>query len=272
MGPVAELSPIELAVKRLRRDGETLSRTSLNPELIEEYTELTLQGVELPPVRACFDGTSYWLTDGFHRAAAAQRSNKETIRVQVFRGNLADAQWDSYRANAVHGLRRTAEDLRLVVMRALCHEKSANLTNCELARHLQVSEKTIRRVRSLLSSARAEDERVAMRNGREYKIHTANIGKAGNGPRTHKTAEKEAQATLDRRLVADLLIMDREATPDVRRILVVFRNWTQRAPNPLSVLQALEGVVGELKRNRVPCPSQNEAYRSTYSGNRPVEP
>jgi hypothetical protein len=238
---------VALPVKMLRRDGKMQSRTSLNPETVEEYAELMLGGAELPPVRACFDGNSYWLTDGFHRVAAAERSHHDTIRVEVFRGTFADARWDSYRANAMHGLRRTPEDLRLVVTRALRHEKAANISNCEIARHIQVSEKTIRRYRNRLSSADAGDERVSMRNGREYKIHTANIGKTRKRPQMHRA--EEVHATLEHRLADDLLVMDRHASPEVRRILIILRNWTQRAPNPLHALQALESVIAELKPN-----------------------
>lgn len=239
-----ELDCIQLRLTMLRRDGETQARMRLNLQVVEEYAELMREGIELPPIRACFDGSNYWITDGFHRVCAAEHLHLEAIRVEVFHGTLTDAQWESYGANAVHGLRRTLEDLRLIVGRALRHEKSANLTNCELARHLHVSEKTIRRFRNLLSSARAEDERTAVRNGHEYKIHTANIGKS---VRTAKCSNGKANVTLERRLAADLLMMDREAGPEVRRVLVIFRNWTQRAPNPLSVLQALEHVITEVK-------------------------
>jgi len=264
VGTACELKPegapilerIELPVRTLRLDGETQSRTYLNPEVIEEYAELMLEGVEFPPVRACFDGASYWLTDGFHRVAATEHAQRTSILVEVFRGTLADARWDSYRANAVHGLRRMTEDLRLVVKRALRHDRAAPLSNRELARHLNVSEKTVRRVRGNLSAACAADQRVAVRNGREYKIHTANIGKRQNGRPARKIVREEVSATLDRRLAADLLTMEHEASADVRRILMIFRNWTHRAPPPSSVLQALESVVDELKANRIPLRSK----------------
>jgi hypothetical protein len=203
-----------------------------------------LDGIEFPPVRVCFDGASYWLTDGFHRVAAAESLQRGAMRAQLFHGTATDAQWDSYCSNAHHGLRRTPEDLKRIIMRTLRHPKSAGLTNCEIARHLHVSEKTVRRFRWQVSSASAEDERVAMRNGREYKIHTANIGK------TRKEESATAHATLERRLAADLLLMDREASPEVRRILRIFTGWTRRALQPLQVLHALENLMADLKTNR----------------------
>jgi uncharacterized ParB-like nuclease family protein len=244
-----KLERVDVPIRVLRLDGETESRTRINAEVTEEYVELILEGIELPPVRVCWDGTSYWLTDGFHRVAAAQRLGHKTISAEVFHGTLSDAQWDSYRANAVHGLRRTPADVKLVIARALRHENSAKLTNCELARHLHVSEKTIRRFRSQLPSAQAEDERIARRKGQEYKINTANIGKAGKRPPTQPTPAADAAATLERRLAADLITMDHEASPDVRRILKVFGQWVERAPDPSIVLGALTDLVKEFKGN-----------------------
>ena len=58
MGVAAEfrlegsLPPVELPVKMLRRDGKTQSRTSLNPETVEEYAELMRGDIELPPLCA----------------------------------------------------------------------------------------------------------------------------------------------------------------------------------------------------------------------------
>jgi hypothetical protein len=168
---------IDLPVTVLRRDGQTDSRTHLNPKVIQEYAQLILDGIVLPPVRACFDGKNYWLTDGFHRVAAIERAGHQVISVEVFRGTISEAQWDSYSANAKHGVRRTSADLKVVIGRALRHDMSAKLTNCELARHLHVSEKTTRRFRHTSSSAHAEDERIATRKGQQYKLNTANIGK-----------------------------------------------------------------------------------------------
>jgi hypothetical protein len=240
---------ITLPIKSLRRDGGTQARASINADVVEEYAELMLEGIEFPPVRAHFDGTSYWLADGFHRVAAAERLKRETIWVRISHGTLADAQWDSYCANALHGLRRTPDDMRLIVARALHHERAQRLSNRELGRHLYVSERTIRRIRERLSAATAADTRIGTRNGREYEIHTANIGK----PQRDASGAKnlEVRATIDRRLAADVLVMDREASPEVRRILRIFANWTQGAPEPLAVLQALENLIAELKGSRV---------------------
>lgn len=250
----AEESPkvecVQLPLRLLRCDGETQSRQQLNLDVVQQYAELMLGGVDLPPVRACFDGTSYWLTDGFHRVAAAEQVGLEKIYVELFRGSLSDARWDSYRANAIHGLRRTPDDVKVVIRRALIHERAIDLSNRELARHLHVSEKTIRRFRESTSAAGAADVRLAFRNGGEYKIHTANIGKGRKDSQV--LIGKNSHTALDRRLAAELLVMEREASPDVRRLLIIFKNWTQRTPHPSMTLQALESVVAELKRSRIP--------------------
>lgn len=168
---------IDLEVSLLRRDGETQSRASLNNEVIEEYAELMLEGAQFPPVRAYFDGSYYWLSDGFHRVAAVELLLRETIRVEAISGSLTDAKWDSYKANTLHGLRRTPGDVRLTLSRAIHHERSLNLSNRELARQLHISERTVRRFRDSSPAPSPTPERLAIRNGKEYKIRTENIGK-----------------------------------------------------------------------------------------------
>ena len=44
---------VELALQLIRRDGETQSRSRLNQEVIREYADLLLDGVELPPIQLC---------------------------------------------------------------------------------------------------------------------------------------------------------------------------------------------------------------------------
>ena len=48
------------------------------------------RGEELPPVRVRFDGTDYFLEDGFRRVEAAKRVGVGEIEAEVLSGTLAD--------------------------------------------------------------------------------------------------------------------------------------------------------------------------------------
>ena len=49
-------------------------------------------GEKLPPLVVRFDGTNYWLQDGFHRIEAATRMGFEKVEAEIIAGTLADME------------------------------------------------------------------------------------------------------------------------------------------------------------------------------------
>jgi hypothetical protein len=70
---------------------------------------------------AFYDGESYWLADGFHRAEGALSAQIGELECDIRQGTVADAQWYSYGVNKSHGLRRTNDDKQRAVKAALSH-------------------------------------------------------------------------------------------------------------------------------------------------------
>ncbi len=139
---------MKLKLEQIRTDGGTQPRAELREEVIADYAERMESGVTFPPVIVFFDGTNYWLADGFHRLMAARRAAPDQpLPATVHTGTLQDAQWFSYSVNKTHGLRRTNEDKERAVRAALAHEKAATLSNVNIAQHCGVSEFTVRKYR-----------------------------------------------------------------------------------------------------------------------------
>ena len=139
---------MKLNYEQIRIDGGTQPRVELLIEVMEEYAEQMRAGVEFPPITVFFDGKEYWLADGFHRFGAALRARPgDPIEVEVIQGTQTDAQWYSYGVNKAHGVRRTNPDKERAVRAALKHPKSAGLSNCQIAEHCGVDEKTVRKYR-----------------------------------------------------------------------------------------------------------------------------
>ena len=111
----------QLLVESIRTDGQTQSRVKISDETVVEYAEAMKAdvGVPFPPLTVYFDGTDYWLADGFHRLLAAQRIGRKNIAAEVTQGSRKDAAWASCAANQFHGLRRTNPDKRKCVTMAL---------------------------------------------------------------------------------------------------------------------------------------------------------
>lgn len=231
---------LRLQVQIIRRDGGTQGRLALKPTVVKEYAELMAEGVKFPPVRTWFDGCEYWLSDGFQRLAAADLIKVETVDAEVLHGNIDDARWDSYAANRFHGLRRTRADMEVIIERALVHPHSKQLSNVQIAQHLSVSEATIRRWRTHLSSSGDEDRmRIARRGDSSYSINVCNIGKCNDG-RTSRIKSRRA-------LQQDLDTMKGLASPEARRVLNIVGNWIFAGCSPESCLEAIETVVRDLR-------------------------
>jgi hypothetical protein len=167
----------ELPLERLRTDGDTQPRSQMNEEVAEDYAQEMRDGVTLPPVDATFDGDQYWLWDGFHRLQAAKKAGKTTISVTVTPGTVEDARWLALAANKNHGLRRSNEDKKLSVEKAL--RLWPDRSDHVIAEHVGVNHSTVSRHRALLPPGVAMqhlDERTG-RDGKTYK--TGKRGKRG---------------------------------------------------------------------------------------------
>ena len=160
-----------LNVAQIRTDGGTQHRKT-DPSLIRQYAALMAAETKFPPLSVWFDGTHYWLTDGFHRLAAAEQCGFKYVTACIHNGSLEDAIWDSFCANSQHGLRRKRSDIVRLIERTLKHAKASSLSNVQIAKHLGIPETTVRRWRRRLSSPLGEDTyRQVNRNGTKYTLH-----------------------------------------------------------------------------------------------------
>ncbi len=142
---------MQLDPKTIRVDGGTQPRAELLIEVMEDYAEQMLGGVEFPPITVFFDGKDYWLVDGFHRLGAHQRVRPNAaIEAEVIQGTQTEAQWYSLGANKTHGLRRTPEDRRRAVQAALRHPTGSARSDREIAEHIGVSHHTVGKYREQL--------------------------------------------------------------------------------------------------------------------------
>lgn len=133
---------MNLPTRMIKMDGGTQPRSQLNGEVITEYAEAMKAGVTFPDVIVFYDGSVYWLSDGFHRVNAARETGLETVNADVRQGDKRDAVLFSVGANANHGLRRNREDKRRSIRR-LCDDsewqsRSVNWMAriCKVSNHL----------------------------------------------------------------------------------------------------------------------------------------
>lgn len=132
-----------LKIDQIRRDGATQPRAAIDFETVFDYMDAMVDGAEFPPVTVFYDGTDYWLADGFHRVKAREQGGFDEIACEVHQGTQQDAQWYSFAANKTNGLRRTNDDKQRAVKAALLHPLGVGLSDRQIGSHVGVDHKTV---------------------------------------------------------------------------------------------------------------------------------
>lgn len=184
---------------------------------------------KLPAVTVFFDGSAYWLADGFHRFHAHRYVKAAEIACQVHTGTQRDAILFAAKANADHGLKRNNADKRKAVEtllrdRRVCLDVNGNpWSDRAIAEMCAVSHEFVRTVRGQVSTvdtctdvdtptdgevstfeppATAEntvsrEPKVTKRAGRDGKTYTVKPKKPAPAPKDEPAAPVEAK-TQDR--------------------------------------------------------------------------
>ena len=129
------------------KDGGAQMRVEMKPDVVREYADDMAAGAVFPPVEVYYDGSIYWLAEGYHRVAAARLLDRETIDAEVLDGGERDAILHGIGSNASHGLRRTQADKRRAVERLLRDEEWSKWSNRKIAEAAKVDHKTVATVR-----------------------------------------------------------------------------------------------------------------------------
>lgn len=194
-----------LPIASIMLDHEIQPRQQLNQEVVAEYAEAMKQGATFPPVVAYFDGTKYWLADGFHRVQAKETNGALEILTEVQLGSQREAKLFAVGANTDHGLRRSNADKRRAVKSLLNDHKWSQWSNREIARRCGVSYEMVRLIRgeicdktcqrqNLTNSSTLPSERLVRRNDKVQNMNISNIGTSSTNrkhtPRYSKTTQK----------------------------------------------------------------------------------
>jgi hypothetical protein len=178
-----------LPVSAIKVDPACQARASMNDDTVAEYVEIMREKGDdpFPAIVVLHDGTDYWLSDGFHRYAAAKKAELDCLKSRIRKGTRREAILNSVGANASHGLRRTNADKRRAVSILLEDEEWSTWSNREVARRCGVDEGLVRKVKDELGSSApvyADNPQIARRverKGTAFEMETAKIGKKDAG-------------------------------------------------------------------------------------------
>ncbi len=174
----------------IRIDGGTQPRVAIDEKTVAEYAELLKCKTQFPPVVVFYDGTTYWLADGFHRYFAGKRIECACISAEIHLGTLRDAILYSVGANANHGLQRSNRDKKKAVLTLLEDEEWSQWSDNEIARKCGVSQPFVSKSKSSLItviSEKSSPRTYKTKHGTIAKMKTSKIGKAKGKRRTSKS-------------------------------------------------------------------------------------
>lgn len=179
-----------LSIAEIRRDGGTQPREKLDLNHIATLKEAIEDGAELDPVIVFYDGTDYWLADGFHRCKATEEGGFEDIQCIIYQGTRRDAILYSVGANAEHKAAkpRSRADKRRAVTMLLNDPEWSKWSDREIARQCKVSNFFVSKLRrdSLTVINHSENENseneaktrtYTTKHGTTAIMQTGNIGK-----------------------------------------------------------------------------------------------
>lgn len=117
--PSANAKFAKVRTSALRLDFQ--SRENLDEESVHRYAQTLRNGESLPAIYVRFDGTSYFLQDGFHRVEAARREElwrfrlrSRPVRLRTWKTSLRNISKNSKSGSAL--LRQRAFNLSLLLI------------------------------------------------------------------------------------------------------------------------------------------------------------
>jgi hypothetical protein len=177
----------EISIEKINIYGGTQARVKTNEDAIESYADEMQRGAVFPPISVYFDGSTYWLADGFHRYLATKRNGQPAIAAEVQPGGRVEALRHALGANSLNGVYRTNGDKRNAVEIAL--EEWPELANPVIAEICKVSAELARGCRQQMEKTGRIPQMITV-TGRDGKSYPGAIERQPRGKTEESSSEK----------------------------------------------------------------------------------
>lgn len=271
---MSKLQPTQqtVGIVDIRLDGGTQARVQIDDATVKAYYEATLAYVAFPRIVVFFDGSDYWLADGFHRLLAFIRTHyKDTIECDVHVGGKRDALLYAIGANTSHGLRRTNEDKERAVRLLLEDGEWAKLSDVEIARAAAVTQPFVGNVKKQLITVISCNTRQTGRDGRTRRRSSEKRSASARGKaKAHGKREQQDTEALPSPATATSTPTETNVIGDLQsRVSSMLAASTSSTPSRTScVLRASRGRsrrCGRRGRHCVSVPRREAQVRSWVS-------
>jgi hypothetical protein len=178
----------------IRIDGGTQGRVVIDQQHVYHMVEMMKEGYEFDPIDTNFDGVTYWLVDGFHRYHAYKLMGMKEVTLKYVPGTQAEAVIRSYGVNARHGLPRSFEDKKKIVLEALANPDLKDKSNYEIAKICVVSQPFVAGVRDPEKKKKQKEatERSVKKRAAEMQKQETEATETTNLISSEKTTHRES--------------------------------------------------------------------------------
>jgi len=128
-------------------DAGTQQRVTINNDVVAEYAEAMRCGTKFPAITVFFNGSSYYLVDGYHRYNATKDAGIDDILADVIEGTKREAVLYSLGVNNSHGIRLTNADKRKAVLTMLEDDEWKYWTDIAISKHCKVTQPFVSKIR-----------------------------------------------------------------------------------------------------------------------------
>jgi hypothetical protein len=188
----------QILASMIEVDVETQARVGLSDETIAEYVAVIRDAQErgeappFPPVDLFFDGSRYYVGDGWHRILAWQQTTIDCIPAYVHDGGERDALLYAAGANSRHGLNRSIDDKWRAVEIMLADLEWAGWSDAKIAEHCHVSQPFVGKVRRKLQEDGTDGpaKNVIGSNGETVPVAKKRLGRDGKKHPAEKAGPK----------------------------------------------------------------------------------
>jgi len=228
----------------VRIDGGTQSRCRISQEMVDQYAESMADGAAFPPGVAFFDGSDYWLADGFHRYHALRKNKRASMVCRIVNGTLRDAILYSFGANGMHGMQMSNEDKRRIVLEMLNDFEWSEWSDREIARACHVSHPFVSKLRASLSGEQPETTKY--KDTKTGKVHEQQRKKTSAAGPVKLVEPSVAQVTDNDSEMDDAMAMLVEEVESLKAKLAV-----AQSPDPEAAQAYIDEITAELKQAKI---------------------
>lgn len=275
-----------LKLSEIRIDGGTQARANLDQPTVTEYSEHMKEGAKFPAPIVFFDGSEYWMADGFHRYFAHKSNGSLEISCDIKEGTQRDARFYAMGANGGRGLKWRSQDIKKIIATILQDEEWGKMSASAIAKHVGVSVMTVSRVRHAIQENQQEvepneddepEEEVTYTNkhGTKSKMKTSKLGKkkeskskpakAENKP-TEPPPKQDSSEVLELKqqlLEADHTVTDLETENIKLKDAIAVGQWDATDIEKIDVQETIAALREEIRIKNIEIESLRVS-RDTY--------